>query len=42
MEDSENEESQQGVDGLSDCIQAGSDNIEAETKFVLTDPEGIR
>ena len=39
VEDSENEESQQDVDGPPDCIQAVSDDVKAETKVVLTDPE---
>ena len=39
VEDSENEESQQDVNGPSDCIQAISDDFEAEDKFVSSDPE---
>ena len=39
MEDSENEESQQDVDGPSDFIQAVSDDVEAETEVVFPDPE---
>ena len=39
MEDSENEESHQNVDWLSDCIQAVCDDIKAKTKVVSTHPE---
>ena len=39
MEYSENKESWQDVDGLSECIQAVSDIAEVETEAVLTDPE---
>ena len=38
VEDSENEESQQDIDGPSDCIQAVSEDIVAEIKVVSTDP----
>ena len=39
VQGSENDESQQDVDGLSDCIQSVSDDGEAETEEVSTDPE---
>ena len=39
VEDSENEESWQNVNGLSDCIQAVSDDVEAKTQVVSTDPK---
>ena len=39
MGDSESRESQQDIDGPSDCIQAVPDDGEADTEFVLPDPE---
>ena len=38
-EDSENEGSQQGVNGPPDCILAVTDDGAPETRVVLTDPE---
>ena len=39
VEDSENEESWQDINGPSYCTQAVSDDVDAETKVVLTNPE---
>ena len=39
VKDSKDDESWQDVDESSDCIQAVFDDVEAEPKDVLTDPE---
>ena len=41
VEDSENEESQQGVNGPPDCILAVSDDSVQETDIVSTDPKSM-